>query len=376
MRRVLLIHGINSNGKWRDDVARVLRAHFDPIPIKYWHYRWFGATKLLLEPWAVILLALLVYFVGARYLASWMALALGLLVGFVLAMLASPLRRKWALESVVRQASPSLSFGRPHIIAHSFGTYLTIWALKKIAAVRARRIVLVGCVVNAEFDWKGLNEGKPDVFEAIRNDWTNQDQVVRLGRLLEWRIPDFGRAGLTGFTPLTSWVHSVSNPYSACSSCTGPDDVPIHNFNCSGLGHSDSFLGGAHAARFWLPFLWGLDAAEFGELLDCSESASELLANGHLHELEVVEDELENSYWKWAGGKLVDYMKEIVVHHPKLGGRDPDEIVGRATRLFWQTMERARQAAESGKPEDERWIAFLRPEQAAIKATEEVISGP
>ena len=86
MRRVLLIHGINSNGKWRDDVACVLRAHFDPIPIKYWHYRWFGATKLLLEPWALILLALLIYFVGARYLAAWMALALGLLVGIKLAM--------------------------------------------------------------------------------------------------------------------------------------------------------------------------------------------------------------------------------------------------------------------------------------------------
>jgi pimeloyl-ACP methyl ester carboxylesterase len=312
MRRVLLIHGINSNGKWRKDVARVLRAHFEPIPIKYWHYRWLGATKLLLEPWALILLALLSYFFVARYLPTWIALALGLGVGITLAILASPLRRRWALESVVRQASPSLSFGRPHIIAHSFGTYLTIWALKTIAAVRARRVVLVGCVVSAGFDWKGLKEGKAEVYEAIRNDWTNQDQVVRLGRLLEWRIPDFGRAGLTGFTPLVSWVHSVTSPYSACPSCSGPDDVPIHNFDCSGLGHSDSFLGGAHAARFWLPFLWGFDAAEFGELLDCCESASELLANGHLQKLKVVEDELEDSEWKWAGGKLVDYMGDTL----------------------------------------------------------------
>jgi hypothetical protein len=122
--------------------------------------------------------------------------------------------------------------------------------------------------------------------------------------------------------------------------------------------------------------LWGLDAAEYGDLLDCCESASELLENGHLRELKVVEDELLNSDWKWARRKLADYMQDIVVNHKKLAGRNPLEIVGRATRLFWQTMERGRQAAESGKPEDGRWIAFLRPEQAAIEAIEQVISGP
>jgi hypothetical protein len=135
-------------------------------------------------------------------------------------------------------------------------------------------------------------------------------------------------------------------------------------------------LGGAHAARFWLPFLWGLDAAEYGELLDCSEAASDLFENAHLQELKVVEDELLNSDWKWARGRPVDYMLRIVKDHKKLGGRNPIEIVGRAARLFWQTMELGRQAAESRKPEAERWITFLRPERAAIEAIEQVISGP
>lgn len=375
MRHVLLIHGINSNGKWRDDVARVLRPHFKPIPIKYWHYRWFGATKLLLEPWALGFLSFLIYFVGSRYLPAWMALGIAFSLGVIAAILASPLRRQLALRSVASQASPYMSYGKPHVIAHSFGTYLTIRALKKIPAVRARRIVLVGCVVNAGFDWKSLRESKPDVFEAVRNDWTDQDQVVRLGRLIERRIPDFGRAGLTGFTSVPSLVHSVGSPSLACS-CGNPPDAPIHNFDCSGLGHSDSFLGAAHAARFWLPFLWGFDAAEYGDLLDCCESAYDLFENAHLQELRVVEDELLNSDWKWARRKLVDYMQDIVENHKKLAGRNPIEIVGRAARLFWQTMERGRQAAESGKPEDERWIIFLRPEQAAIEAIEQVILGP
>ena len=376
MRHVLLVHGINSNGDWQDDVARVLRPHFEPVKIKYRHYRWLGASKILLEPWALILLGLPIYFVGSRYLPGWVALGMALLVGVIAAYFAAPLRRRSALKSWVRQASPHIAFGRPHIIAHSFGTYLTGWALNKIPAVRARRVVLVGCVLNARFNWKALKTSKPDAFEAIRNDWTNQDQVVRLGRLIEWEIPDFGRAGLTGFVPEKSWVHSVDSPALACGSCGKPPDAPIHNFDCSGLGHSDPFLGGAHAARFWLPFLWGFDAAEYGELQDCCESASDLFENGHVQELQVVEDELLNSDWKWAGCKLVDYLRNIVANHNKLGNRNPVEIVGRATRLFWQTMERGRQAAESGKPEEQRWKAFLRPEQAAIEAIEQVISAP
>jgi hypothetical protein len=99
------------------------------------------------------------------------------------------------------------------------------------------------CVVNAAFDWRGLKSTKSDVVESVRNDWTNQDQVVRLGRLIERRSPDFGHAGLTGFTPVSGWVHSVASSSLACSSCRNPSDAPVHDFDSSGLGHSDSFLG-------------------------------------------------------------------------------------------------------------------------------------
>jgi len=50
-----------------------------------------------------------------------------------------------------------------------------------------------------KFDWEGLLHQKPKHFEAIRNDWTGKDKVVRLGRLLKWKIPDFGSAGIFGF---------------------------------------------------------------------------------------------------------------------------------------------------------------------------------
>jgi hypothetical protein len=345
--------------------------------VKYRHYRWFGAPKLVLEPWVLIVLGVSIYFLASLYLPGWRALGIALLSGVSAAYLSAPFRRRLALRSLVRQGSRYFEFGRPHIIAHSFGTYLTGSALTNIPAVRARRIVLVGCVLNARFDWRGVKARNPAAFEAVRNDWTNKDQVVRLARLIEWRIPDFGRSGLTGFVTEPSWVHNVSSPYLACGSCGRDPDAPIHNFDCSGLGHSDSFLGGAHAARFWLPFLWGFNPQEYGDLLDCCEAAAYSFENGNLHDLQIAEEELLSRPWEWAHGDLLpDYLTNIVKNHKKLGSRQPDEIVGRVEVLFWQTMERGRQAAVSGESAEQRWIAFLRPERAASEAIDQIISAP
>src|SRR5262249_343279 len=159
-------------------------------------------------------------------------------------------------------------------------------------------------------------------------------------------------------------------------SCHEDPAAPIHNFDCSGLGHSDSFLGGAHAARYWLPFLWAFDSKEYGELLDCCEAAAYAFENNMQHELKVAEDELLNTNWTWARGTLADYLAGIVKAHPKLGNREPAEIGGRAARLFWQLIDRGRQAALTGKRSEERWIVFLRPERAASEAVEQIVSAP
>ena len=377
MRHVLFVHGINSDGSWQNEVARVLRPHFEPVPIKYAHYRRLGALKLVLDPWVGIVLAPGFYFLGTGFgLPKWAAAVAGVVGAFLASYFAAPLRRELARKSWMKQASRYLEFGRPHIIAHSFGTYLSIWALKSIPAARARRVVLVGCVLKDQFDWSELKKRKPDAFDAVRNDWTDKDQVVRLAQWIEWRIEDFGRAGLTGFVGDASWVHNVASPDLSCASCGINSDAPVHNFDCSGLGHSDSFLGGAHAARFWLPFLWGFDPKEYGDLLDCCESAADAFENHNQNALQVAEDELLHTEWKWGNGELFDYMKSIVKTDKNLGNRDPVEIIGRANRLFWQIIERGRRAAISGKRSDERWKVFLRPEQAASEAIKQVISAP
>lgn len=84
------------------------------------------------------------------------------------------------------------------------------------------------------------------------------------------------------------------------------------NIDCSGLGHSDAFVGPAHAARFWLPFLWGIDPAGYGLLLDFCESAADQQELGNINRLIVVEDELLSSEWRWADRKtLKNYIADL-----------------------------------------------------------------
>ena len=70
MRQVLLVHGINSNGDWQDAVEHVLDPHFEVVKIRYWQYRWLGAFKLVLEPWALILAGAAIYFLATRFLPA------------------------------------------------------------------------------------------------------------------------------------------------------------------------------------------------------------------------------------------------------------------------------------------------------------------
>jgi hypothetical protein len=371
---LLLVHGINSNAKWQKAIGRVFEPHFHVVKIRYWQYRWFGATKLALEPLAFVIFGIGILWLTSRYLPVWLAITLAVLCGIVLAFLAAPMRRGWALRSWVKQASPYTEYSRPHIIAHSFGSYLTGSALKNFPAVFARRIVFVGCVLDEKFAWEDLLKKKPKAFEAIRNDWTAKDTVVQLGRLLKWRIPDFGSAGNSGFSS-GKLVHNVPSASTTCSACGPGMDAQIHNYDCTGLGHSDTFLG-AHAARFWLPFFWRFDPVEYSDLLDCCQAASEAFANGQDAELKVAEDELLNSDWEWAHGTLVSCIRDLVTADPKVANRGTEELAGRASRLFWQILDRGRAAAESGDEQEKKWIVYLHPSRALAEAVHEVIVGP
>ncbi|MGH9365976.1 MAG: hypothetical protein ACRD1B_12050, partial [Thermoanaerobaculia bacterium] len=208
------------------------------------------------------------------------------------------------------------------------------------------------------------------------NEWTRNDPVVRLAGWLEKRIPGFGQAGRTGFRGHPALIHNVGHPTKVCNYCGGSPAVLIHNIDCSGLGHSGAFLGPAHAARFWLPYLWGLDPADYGLLLDFCESAADQQELGNIEHLIVVEDELLDHDWRWAGRTLKAYITDLAKEDRRRGKRSADELVGRIVRLFWQTIERARAARETGDPNEARWLTYLYPWQAVTHALERVLASP
>ena len=378
MRQVLLVHGINSNGDWQNAVERVLEPHFEVIKICYWQYRWFGATKLVFEPWALILVGAATYVLAARFMPMWLAVAWAAVVGVTAAYLTAPIRRRMTMKGFVRKAGRSLGITRPHIIAHSLGTLLIGSALKSFPAVKARRIVLVGCVLSEDFDWLDIYTRKTSAFDAIRNEWTNQDTVVRLAGLIRRRIMDFGQAGLTGFTPIPNWIHSVASPDFDCVPCTDKSDALIHNYDCSGLGHSDAFIGDLQASTYWLPFLWARSPHEYAELLDCCEAAAEAFENSNAHDLKIAEDELLVTKWEWTyGRKFEDYLVDLIGIHPNLRGRSANELAGRAAGLFWRRMNLARQLARQAAASEERGDQrqkYLRAELAAAASIEDALA--
>ena len=90
----------------------------------------------------------------------------------------------------------------------------------------------------------------------------------------------------------------------------------------------------------------------------------------------MAEDELLNSDWDWAHGTLAPCLRDVVEQDPKLGIRIQGGCAGRASRLFWQILDRGRAAAESGEEQERKWIVYLHPSRALAAAVHEVIEGP
>jgi pimeloyl-ACP methyl ester carboxylesterase len=382
LRTVLCIHGINTTGKWQEDIKSVLRPFFEPVAIKYRHYRWLGVLKIFLEPWVALgglaVIFLLQWHGWPPGWPPWAVVLVGVVISLMLAWVAAPIRRRCALKSVIKQANLYMAHQKPHIIAHSFGTYLICTALRQYPASRARRVVLLGCVLASRWEWAKLLQLKRDAFHEIRNEWTNSDWVVRLARWV--RIPGFGRAGILRFEGSPDLIHDVTHPTQLCISCeTGAIEAAlIHNIDCSGLGHSDAFLGPAHAERFWLPYLWGIDPAEYVFLLDLCENASKQEDLGNMPKLAVVEDELLECHWRWTHNPLLTFrqcIEELVRRDPSHIGKSMDELVGRIVHVFWRTVEDARKA-RAGPNLNEGMMIYLHPLRALVYAVNRILSSP
>jgi len=189
LKRVLSLHGIRTRGKWQKDVSHLLSSEglaYAPLD-----YGFFGAIQLLIPT------------LRSR-------------------------RVEWFRNEYTRVMGASASVP-PHVIAHSFGTYIVAKALSKYPEICVDRVIFCGSIVPEEFPWAAIV--KRDQLSSLLNLCGGRDIWVKI---CQWVVLDAGASGVTGFSE--SLPGKVEN-------CVNPE-----------FGHSDYFYD-LQFAQSWLPYL-------------------------------------------------------------------------------------------------------------------------
>lgn len=212
-----------------------------------------------------------------------------------------------------------------HIIAHSFGTFLTGEFLRlndsqkrdaNETPLKIDRVILVGSVLPSAYPWhQVIGESSGGHCGHVRNEVGERDWVVWLAGLTEHRLRPllwlrvgwpalcwlrFGDAGRRGFMGRPELIHDVKNPYDDCESCCTREERlkhRVHNVRLPTFLHSDAFVAIERASIVWLPFILGLDPWGFWDFRRlCSQAAKyEQNRQNIQHRL----DQLNNQLKKW-----------------------------------------------------------------------------
>jgi pimeloyl-ACP methyl ester carboxylesterase len=313
MKIVLTIHGVGflgGKGKaWQAAVSKVIAPHFYCQPLGYGHYRWFGLLAAVLE-----LIVLLAGFTAILYSQFWhfslgIAVWLQILATLALAHIGARVRRVLCKRFFIKQiSSQARQYRYAHVIAHSMGTHLMGAAIEE-GAVPFEALILTGCVLPTDYPWQNYRLKAV----RVRNEVGKKDIVPLLAKILNaiGILPGFGASGRYGFDEDPTYVHTVTNPDLPCPQCRPNRTAFVHNIERQS-GHSGT-LDAAHAAFYWLPFLWDINTVEYSDWLWKCSLAAEHYENGRKRKLRMVEEELLASEWQWTNSlSLGDYIDDLV----------------------------------------------------------------
>ena len=160
-----------------------------------------------------------------------------------------------------------------HLIAHSFGTFLTGEAIRDEETSKLSRVLLVGSVLPRKYRWAANEDSDAlkDTVNQVRNECGGRDPVAILIRLFE-AVPFvsrlFGDSGGVGFDRIegSNVIHHVENSLEFCEECVIPENIRVsrvHNIVLPTFRHSDAFAVKERTVRFWLPFLLGIEPWEY-----------------------------------------------------------------------------------------------------------------
>ena len=401
-RVVITVHGLNTVGKWQEDVRHILEAYFDYRAIKYEHYRWLGFLRQVLGPYSVFLLPLAVGTILAMSPRWWEST---LLVGILVLPAAweAARYRSRTVDSFAEECDRLTRKGEPppFLIAHSLGTYLSAHALKRSGDLKFEKMILIGCVLPRSFDWKAIFDDPRKGLHCVRNEVGWKDSVVWLAGTAGSLLPGFGGAGRWGFRRRGITIHSIDTPHGACGQCA-PDvsanqvwaGGTVHNVALKEFDHGARRMTRSHCVEVWLPFLWGIDSSGYMEFVrDCIEAAH---ADPISERAVMKERQIRKASWDWTLMEIngvvqkvpfEDYMRALVEREATarnlvIGVRGPQHVTqlidgwcDRAIRMTWELVKEARELAD-GTPRGGREKAImeaLHPVVAACRAAAAVV---
>ena len=207
-KQLVTIHGINTEGLWQEEITAVLSPHFKCVPYKYRSYRWLGFIRQLVGLYSLLIMVFGLLFWAIGILGGysiWLPLILCILCAF--GIFEARWGRDKAIKGFRKMLDEHVNFtGKPHLIAHSFGTYLTGGILRRYATTDFDCIILTGSVLPRNFPWNKLT----DRFSQVRNEVGTRDLVVFWAGIFGWiggiRGTGFGAAGRKGFKTSSSSV--------------------------------------------------------------------------------------------------------------------------------------------------------------------------
>jgi alpha/beta hydrolase family protein len=163
---VVLVHGIRTFGGWQDRLAALLHEHQPGVEVHVYKYGYLDALAFLLPG-----LRATVIHRFRRYLADRVAVSQG---------------------------------ARIDIVAHSFGTYVVGWALRRLSSAarpKIHTVILCGSVLKQLFPWSELVG--PDMWvRRLVNECGRSDYWPVIAQLLVFGMGVAGRRGFAGVTGL------------------------------------------------------------------------------------------------------------------------------------------------------------------------------
>jgi pimeloyl-ACP methyl ester carboxylesterase len=310
---VFTIHGVNPNREWQPSVHTVLAPFFDCRAHHYHEYdTWRGPIRAIVSiPLflaGLLLMAVGLYARSALPLAGPAASVAGFAC-FVVSFIAAWRKRVQCADRLKVEIDQECGLRRPHVIAHSLGTYLIGRVIEKFQEINLANVVLVSTVLPQKYPWAEILRRNPDCVQDVRSEFGKADWVVRAVGWIHWLVRDLGNAGRYGFREQPNFVHTWPRLTQPCLTCIG-SLAPVHNFPLGLFEHSTHFLGTLHARKIWLPYLWGLPIIEFLRFIKACEEAARLESEKCYAEADATVDRLWRRKFAWCGGRsLGEYVE-------------------------------------------------------------------